>query len=250
METRNSSSRNFIIGAVAGVAVALAVAAGFLFAGAGDDETAGALAGSQSAGTAVLAGGAPIDSANTGAPSGTSGGGNVQPEQPAATATPVVDDGEGEEEPEDGEEEEEDDPTPTPTPDYECQFCLDGDIAAEPTPADPCPFCNDDIGLAQPQDTPPSIGEVTTSFCYPNLVLKFELEDADFVWFSYTYNGSTHESQHIDADTFQGWLSKDMSYLDWGVYLITNLRVNATDEQGHHVWSDPIEVPDPDLACE
>jgi hypothetical protein len=238
METKKSS-RTFVIGAVAGVLVALALGGAFLLGRAGGAE-------SRSPG---LASAAPGDTAteNIDGAAGATVNDGVDASQPESSDDTDEDDN--------GEISDEATATPTATatatatPSGECAHCVDGDIAAEPTPADPCPLCNGDLDIALPVDMPPSIGDVTTSFCYPNLVLFFELEDADVVWFSFSAGGATHDSQHIDADTFQGFLSKDMAYLSWDAYFITNLRVHAKDDQGHHVWSEQIDAPDPDLAC-
>jgi hypothetical protein len=234
METKKNS-RTFVIGVAAGVLVALALGGAFLLGKAGSSETPPA---AQASGAAQDAGAGSDDGGAAGAATGANGQESTSP-QDAGNGEP---DAEVTEEPTAT-------PTATATPSGECAFCLDGDIAAEPTPTPECAFCIDDLDIAQPVDTPPSIGEVTTSFCYPTMVLFFELEDADVVWFSFTSEGATHQSQHIDADTFPGFLSKDMGYLSWDVYFISNLRVHATDDQGNHVWSDPIEVPEPDLGC-
>lgn len=241
-ENRNSKRTLICIG-LAAVAVAGALGAAFMLGG----RTGGSVESSVDGQAAV---------SPTAAAEGSVEGSTVNPDGqsnqaqgsdndlPGPTETPASADQGEEETPTDT-------PTATSTPSGECAFCLDGDLAAEPTPTstpDPCPLCND-LDLVAPVDTPPTISNISTSFCYPTMAVFFDVEDADSVWFTFVHNGVTHHSDHIDADTFLGFLTKDMAYLDWGVYLIHSLKVWAKDDQGNQVWTDDIPVPEPDLTC-
>jgi hypothetical protein len=257
METTNNSRndnrnpRTLVIGAIAGVLVATALGGAFLLGGrAGGSSTTtaegqvlpSATPTPQTAGRPTGSTSQPQQPADD-APQNGDGAPQqpqTQDEEPVATETPVI-------------EEEDEDPTETPsaTPTATKTPWGPDDLAAESTPTstpDPCPLCND-LELVGPIDVEPIISNISTSFCFPTLAVLFDLSFADVVWFSFTSDGATHQSQHIDADTFLGFLTKDMGYLGWDVYFISNLRIHATDDEGNHVWSDQIDIPDPDLAC-
>ena len=251
METTNSRSRTLILGAVAGIVVAGAIGTAFMLGGKAGGSVDAVPGGPsvQISPTASLPGPTTDASVSTEPQSGQQpaqdnggpGGGSQpendgsQSEEPVVTQTPVPDD-------EDEDEAPSDTPTATPTatpwgPD---------DVAAEPTAtptADPCPLCND-FEIAVPIDTVPVISNISTSFCYPNLVMLFDVAFADVVWFTYVEGGVTHTSTHIDANTFLGFLSDDVTALGWGALLIDNIRIHATDDDGDHTVSDEIPMPE------
>lgn len=252
METTNSNSRTLILGAVAGIVVAGAIGAAFMLGGqtGGSDAAPEGRPSVQNSATASAPGqtndasaanapqGGQQASQSTGGLPATDGsqseGDGGQPVEPVVSQTPVP------------EVEDEEAPTDTPTATPTSTPWGPDDVATEPTAtptADPCPLCND-FEIAMPIDTVPVISNISTSFCYPNLVMLFDLAFADVVWFTYTVSGVTHHSTHIDAATFIGFLSEDVSSLGWGAVLIDNIRIHATDDNGDHTVSDEIARPE------
>ncbi len=251
METTNSKSRTLILGAVAGIVVAGAIGAAFMLSGqtgSSDATSAGRPSVQVSPTTSApeQTNDAPVSNPQGGQPASQNTGGvpvdegsqhegdGGQPQEPVVSQTPVPED-------------EDEAPTDTPTATSTATPWGPDDVAAEPTAtptADPCPLCND-LELAVPVDMEPEMTNIETSFCYPNLVMKFDLQYADVVWFTYSYDGVTHHSTHIDADTFLGFLSDDVTALSWGAVLIDNIRIHATDIQGNHTISN--EIPRPEM---
>lgn len=250
MET-SKNRRTYIIGAIAGLALAGAMGAAFMLGSNSGRDTKATVERDSSATAASPAStdGGPINQPQPAVagqaseqdgdgPSAPAGGDSGEPAPVEPTATPTV------AQPTD--EDDDDDPTATPTATSTATPHGPDGFAAEPTPTntpDSCPLCND-LELAIPVDYEPEISNISTSFCYPNLVVFFTLEHADAVWFTYVYDGVTYHSTHIDADTFLGFLSDDVTSLGWGALLIDNIRIHATDDQGNHTVSDEIPMPE------
>jgi hypothetical protein len=261
-DNRNSSKKTFVFGLFGGLAVAAALGAAFVIGGraAGSSESGEDSRGLYQTNAAPDATQpAPQSQDDSQQPAGASepqGPAALQPagtnDQPAPdpvdpTETPVV------EEPEDASEEEDEDddgPTVTPEPpDGGCLYCGAGDLVIEtPVGPDPCPECVLDLDIVFPLDvTPPTIGDIEHTFCYPVLILEVEVDAPAEVWFEFDYDGAHYESSHDDAAN-TAIIARDLGALDWSIYLVGNIEIHAVDLSGNHAI-EYFAMPDPDLSC-